>query len=112
MQENDFQRVVKAVHDAYGDQDASAWRIVRTDRAYRIQYELFREGKLKQSQSMLASLLDRLLQDNSEIKVKEQAVQGSTLPPFEAISHFLQPSGMMVRTADHGWEFGSLLLAK
>lgn len=111
LAEDDYQRVVAAIGKNFGTQDGSAWRIVRTSLAYRVQYELFREGKLGQSQSMLASILDRLLQNESEMRTKEQKISGNKLPPFEQIAHFLQPSGMMVRTTDNGWEFGSLLLA-
>ena len=61
---------------------------------------------------MLASILDRLLQSNSEIKKNEtQRVDGHKLPEFEKISHYLQPSGLVMRSTEKGWEFGSLLLA-
>ncbi len=103
--------MVDAIEQEFGDDDASAWQIQRTDKAYRVQYELFRRGELRRSQSMLASILDRLLQNDSEMRSKDQRIDGGGLPQFEKISHFLQPSGMMVRTTNHGWEFGSLLLS-
>jgi len=111
VKEQDYQRVIAAITDRFGVDDGSAWQIVRTRLAYRVQYELFREGKLLQSQSMLASVLDRLLQNEDEIRIKEQKLSGSKLPPFEQIAHFLQPSGLKVRTTDSGWEFGSLMLS-
>ena len=63
---------------------------------------------------MLASILDRLIQPDSEIrnKDKDQKIRGEGLPPFETISKYLQPSGVMVRTTENGWEFGSLLLSE
>lgn len=111
LKEADFQRVTAAIAEQFGEESGSAWQIIRTSLAYRVQYELFREGKLMQSQSMLASILDRLLQNEDEMKVKEQKLSGSKLPPYEQISHFLQPSGLKVLTTDAGWEFGSLILA-
>ncbi len=111
VKEADFQRVTAAIADQFGEESGSAWQIIRTSLAYRVQYELFREGKLMQSQSMLASILDRLLQNEDEMKIKEQKLSGSKLPPYEQISHFLQPSGLKVLTTDTGWEFGSLILA-
>ncbi|MCA9134925.1 MAG: hypothetical protein KDA45_17270, partial [Planctomycetales bacterium] len=111
LAEKDYQRVVAAIAARFGGDAGSAWQIVRTSLAYRVQYELFREGKLRQSQSMLASVLDRLLQNETEMRVQEQRISGAKLPPFEAIAHYLQPSGLMVRTTDSGWDFGSLLLA-
>lgn len=109
--EPDFIQATNAIADIFGKEDASAWNVIRTDRASRVQYELFRAGKLKQSQSMLASILDKLLDSDSEIEVKEQRVNGAALPAFKTIAKFLKPSAMLTRTTAHGWEFGSILLA-
>lgn len=111
VEEEDFIRIAAAINAYFGEQPMCAWQIVRNSTAYRVQYELFREGKLKDSQSMLSSILDRLLQSDNEIKDKEQVLKGNNLPPFEKIASFLQPSGMMVRTTEDGWEFGGLLLS-
>lgn len=109
----DFVRTQAALNAAFGEQPVSFWQIIRGDLSYKMQYELFRSGKLDQSQSMLASILDRLLQNQSEIqKDSGQKLDGSKLPPFEKIARFLKPSGMVVRTTDKGWSFGSVLLAE
>lgn len=71
--EPDFKRVTEAIAEHFGGNQGSAWQVVRTSLAYRVQYELFREGKLMQSQSMLASILDRLLQSEDDMKIKEQS---------------------------------------
>ncbi len=110
-EEKDLLRVSAAIDTHFGEDPASAWQIVRNSLAYRVQYELFRAGKLQDSQSMLASLLDNLLQSDSEIKDKAPKINGATLPPFEKIARFLQPGGLMFRTTEHGWEFGGLLLS-
>ena len=109
--EMDYDRVKGALIAVFGDQPNSSWQILRSDRSYRMQYELFRRGELNQNQSMLASLLDRLLQNNTEIKKNDvQRVNGQKLPEFEKIAHYLQPSGLVIQTTDQGWSFGSLLL--
>lgn len=110
LAEQDYERVKAAITQHFGSNNGSAWQIVRTSLAYRVPYELFREGKLMESQSMLASILDRLLQNETEMRIKEQKLSGSKLPPFNQISHFLQPSGLMVRSTPNGWEFGSVML--
>jgi hypothetical protein len=112
VKEPDVDRVRGALTAVFGAEPNSAWQILRSDRTYRMQYELFRKGELKKQEGMLASILDRLLQNNSEIKKNEaQRVDGQKLPEFEKISHYLQPSGLVMRSTDKGWEFGSLLLA-
>lgn len=112
MSEPNTERIRAAMHSTFGDDPSCFWQIVRSDLSYRMQYELFRTGQLDQSESMLASLLDRLLQNGTEIKPNAgRKINGSRLPKFESIAHYLQPSGMVVRTRPNGWEFGSILLA-
>jgi hypothetical protein len=106
------ERIRAALAKVFGDEPDCFWQIVRSDLSYRMQYELFRSGELDQSESMLASLLDRLLQNGAEIKPgANKKINGSRLPKFETIAHYLQPSGMVVQTKAKGWAFGSLLLA-
>ncbi len=105
-------RILAAMQNSFGDDPNCFWQVVRGDLSYRMQYELFRTGQLDQSESMLASLLDRLLQNGTEIKPNAgRKISGSRLPKFESIAHYLQPSGIVVRTRPNGWEFGSILLA-
>ena len=111
LTEPDYQRVTSALTEHFGDQASSAWQVVRTSLAYRVQYELFREGKLMESQSMLASILDRLLQSQDEMRSKAQTLKGSKLPPFEQVAKFLQPMGLVVRTTNNGWSFGAVMLS-
>ncbi len=106
------ERIRSALTKVFGEDPNCFRQIVRNDLSYRMQYELFRSGQLDQSESMLASLLDRLLQNGAEIKSSDtKKINGALLPKFEEIAHYLQPSGMVVQTKEKGWAFGSLLLA-
>lgn len=106
------ERIRAALKKVFGDEPNCFWQIVRSDLSYRMQYDLFRSGQLDQSESMLAGLLDRLLQNGTEIKSKDiKQINGARLPAFQDIAHYLQPSGMVVQTKEKGWAFGSLLLA-
>jgi phosphopantetheinyl transferase (holo-ACP synthase) len=111
VNESDYRRVTSAIAEHFGNDDGSAWQVVRTSLAYRVQYELFREGKLMDSQSMLASILDRLLQNQDEMRSHTQKLSGEKLPPYEEVAKFLQPMGMVVRTTDNGWAFGVVMLS-
>ncbi|MEO8271267.1 MAG: hypothetical protein ABI557_16210, partial [Aureliella sp.] len=112
VEESDYRRVTKAIAEQFGNDDSSAWQVVRTSLAYRVQYELFREGKLMDSQSMLASILDRLLQNQDEMRGKAQKLNGQKLPPYAQVAKFLQPMGMVVRSTDSGWDFGVIMLSE
>ena len=111
VSESDYRRVAKAIAEQFGSDEISAWQVVRTSIAYRVQYELFREGKLMDSQSMLASILDRLLQNEDEMRGKAQTLDGQKLPPYEEVAKFLQPMGTVVRSTDSGWDFGAVMLS-
>ena len=108
----DYQRVVSAINEHFGEDPAAGWRIVRSSIAYRVQYELFRKGELKRSQSMLASLLDRLLKNTETEEDEVQKINGSGLPAFETLQPYLQPGGFIIRTTENGWEFDGMVLGK
>lgn len=111
--EADFQRIRSSVMSLMNDQNPCGWKISRNHIAYLVQYELFRQGKLQESESMLATIFDRLLgADLDADPTEESRIDGKSLPPFEKISPFLKPSGFKVRTTDFGWEFGGLLLGE
>ncbi|MFK7734604.1 MAG: hypothetical protein AB8B50_01165 [Pirellulaceae bacterium] len=112
LETTDYQRVVSAINQYFGEDPSAGWRIVRSSIAYRVQYELFRKGELKRSQSMLASILDRLLKSSDEAEDQEQKINGSGLPAFETLQPFLQPGGFIIRTTDSGWEFDGMVLGK
>ena len=109
--EADFQRIRHAIMQLMDEQHPCAWKISRNQLAFRVQYELFRQGKLKDSESMLSTLLGRLIEtDPTEGEEQGSGFDGHSLPPFETIAHKFQPSGFKVLTTTNGWEFGGLLL--
>jgi hypothetical protein len=77
------------------------------DRSFEMQYELFREGILPQSRSLLALILERVLKTD---KTKAQEVQGNQLPPFAQVKEFFTPSGMIIRTEKDGWGIDGFIL--
>jgi hypothetical protein len=74
-----------------------------------MQYELFRQNILPQSRSLLALIAERLLKTD---KAKPQQLQGSKLPPYQAVQSFFTPAGMVVRTEEDGWSIDGFILGK
>ena len=108
---------VKAVADALAamnpDGNQSAWRVMRTDRAFQMQYELFRSGQLTDSKSIAATILDRIVRPRKEMTPPpKQKVKGNMLPPFEQIRGYLTAQGYMARTTPDGWSIKSFVLGK
>ena len=78
----------------------------RTDEAYRPTYELLRQGKMPESETLLGRLLNRLLttpEDEEQGVLRKQKVDGRQLPPFEMVRRYFSPAGIVVRSLDDGW---------
>jgi hypothetical protein len=94
---------------------ASARFFVRTDEAYRPVYELLRQGKMPESETLLGRLLNRLLtppEDEDEGILREQKIDGRQLPDFEMVRRYFSPSGTIVRTSEDGWFIVGATLSK
>lgn len=110
--EVDYSQVKKAILQL-SNEDPCAWKINRNQLAYRVQYELFRQGKLQDSESMFASILHKIADNNSELQKKPvPTINGNNLPDFEKVAKFLRPSGFKVVTTPKGWAFGGLMVGR
>jgi hypothetical protein len=108
----DVARVIKELTSLANNQPGCVWAINRSDLAFRMQYELFRQDKLPQSRSMLATVLDRILRPKDELKNVSQEVKGDKLPPFDQIREFFTPGGGRVTTQADGWAYQGFILGK
>jgi len=79
------------------------------DRSAEMQYELFRQGILPQSRSLMAIIAERILKTD---KSKPQEFQGSKLPPYDQVKHFFTPRGFVVRSEKDGWGIDAFILGK
>jgi len=109
----DFQAVSEALVGLKSDKDAFR-AFVRTDEAYHATYELLRQGKMPESESMLGKLLNAMFtsEDAEEDELREQQLDGSKLPEFQIVRRYLGPTGLFVRTVDDGWTISGCLLTK
>jgi hypothetical protein len=108
--EADFKRARQAIAEIVGHDPNCLWHVSRADRAFEMQYELFRQDKLPESRSMLSTILDRLLHSKSEARKSVQRVKGDRLPPFAQIREYLMPSGAVIKTEKDGWLIRSFVL--
>ncbi len=107
----DFQ-IVQDSLDKLGAGTDSFRFFTRTDEAYRTTYELIRQGKMPEAKSLLGKLLNRLLGPDEEGVLREQQIDGSKMPPFDAVRRYLGPAGMFVHSEDDGWFATGCLLSK
>jgi hypothetical protein len=108
-------REVEASLDRLVKGPVAARTFVRTDEAYRPVYELLRQSKMPQSQSMLGKILNRVLtspEDEDEGILREQKIDGRKLPSFEMVRRYFGPAGAVVRSEADGWFLVGATLGK
>jgi hypothetical protein len=84
----------------------------RTDEAYRPTYELIRQGKMPEAKSVFGKLLNEMLGPDEKGILREQQIDGSKMPEFDAVRRYLGPAGVYVRSEDNGWFVAGCLLTK
>jgi hypothetical protein len=75
----------------------------RTDEEYRPTYELVKQNKMPESESMLGQFLNMLFGENKKGAVRQQKIDGSKLPDYEVVRHYLSPAGMQITAEKDGW---------
>ena len=107
----DFRLVNEQLQRIGAGQD-SVRSFSRTDEEYRPTYEMIRQGKMPESESLLGKLLNRLLGPEDEDVLREQKIDGSQLPDYETVRRYLGPAGLFLRSEDDGWFASGILLDK
>jgi hypothetical protein len=105
------QASIEQIRDALKDlgcTDPAFDRAVRTNLSLRAKYELLRQGKLKESGSVMASFYRRFLQDADQ--EEDDPLKAGTLPPLEMIEKYLPSGGSYFETTEDGWSMTGFLL--
>ncbi|MEX2175393.1 MAG: hypothetical protein WD872_13610 [Pirellulaceae bacterium] len=107
----DFKRVDAAIKRLGSDKDSFRF-FTRTDQSYRATYELVKQNKLPQAETLLARLLNALVTTRGIGSAREQAIDGSKLPPYESVMKYFGPGGLFVQTENDGLLLVGCLLKK
>ena len=75
---------------------------IRADELMRIDYELFRAGKMKGSTTLLGRLLDLVLRDPETGAALDRKFTGKNLPPFEQARKYFSPLGLLFSNTPDG----------
>jgi hypothetical protein len=108
---DDYQRVRKSL-TALGSQHDSVHFFSRTDESYRATYELLKQGRLPEAETILARLLNTMLGPNEDGVVRKQEIDGSKLPDFDKVKQYLGPGGVYAQSENDGWWIVGCLLKK
>ena len=67
---------------------------------------------MPEAKTLLAKLLNRLLGPDEKGILREQQIDGSKMPDFDAVRRYLGPSGMYAQSEADGWYLAGCLLSK
>ena len=107
----DYQQIQDALAKI-GASSSSFRFFARTDESYRPTYELIRQGKMPEAKTVLGKLLNRILGPDEKGILREQQIDGSKMPEFDAVRRYLGPAGMFVHSEENGWYMAGCLLSK
>ncbi|MFW5692642.1 MAG: hypothetical protein ACOCWL_00355, partial [Thermoguttaceae bacterium] len=105
-------RVVQATIDELGVDARFGQVFSRTDEEYRPTYELIRKGKMPESETLLARILNAGLCTGKRHELREQKIDGSKLPDFGVVRRYLGPAGTVFSSETDGWFIKGALLTK
>jgi hypothetical protein len=107
----DYQRVMAAIKQL-GAKSDSCRLFTRTDHATRVTYEMIRQNRMPESESLLGKVLNEFLAPDEEDTLREPELDGAKLPEFEKVKPYLGPAGLFLRAENEGWSITGCLLDK
>jgi hypothetical protein len=90
-----------------GAQQRAYVRVAKTNLTFRAKYGLMQQGKLRDSDSVLATVFRRIFISKGE---DDLDLNNDKLPPFEQIEKYLRPAGGYSKATDTGWTLDGFLL--
>jgi len=106
-----YEQVMKEL-DKLGADSLCARIFSRTDEEMLPTYELFRQGKLPEAQTLFAQLLNTLLSgDTEEGELRTVRIDAADLPEYEEIRGYLGTAGSYVQSEEDGWFITGFTLA-
>lgn len=111
LKSSDYIRVSEALARLGATKD-SFRLFTKTDESYRGTYELVKQGKLPQAETLFAKLLNGMLGSGEKGEIRKQEIDGSKLPDFKHVQKYLGPAGSYVHSEEDGWFIVGVLLKK
>jgi hypothetical protein len=98
--------VLKELHPA----PSILWGFGRSGESIRPAFEMLKSGSMPKSKSVTGQLLNSLLGDGEPGSVRDQKIDGSTLPDFKLIEKYFGTTGFVMNNLDDGWFLGGITL--
>jgi hypothetical protein len=110
----DYEQVLNSMN-RLAPGERCGWHFGRSDEEFRPTFELIRQGKMPESKTMLGKFLNNVLtteQEREDGILRQQQIDGSTLPSFEAVRRYFGPHGRVTRSDKDGWFITGAILNK
>ncbi len=104
-------RIVESMLASLTPVDTCLRGFSRTDEEYRAAYELLRQGKMPESETMLGRVLNDLLGEGTQT-TRAQELDASQAPEFDFVRRHLGPAGTFATSEEDGWFFKGFMLGK
>jgi hypothetical protein len=98
----DYQRVTDHIREIMPDPKALR-SFGRVEDTIRTAYETIKQGSMPKSKSLIGQAINMILDDGDDQTVREQKIDGSSLPDFEEIRKYLGTVGVGMQSLDEGW---------
>jgi hypothetical protein len=82
----------------------------RTAEEYRATYELVRQGRMPESETMLGRIVNTILGVSESNGLREPRIDGDQLPDYEYVRRHLGPAGFFGVSEENGWFFKGFFL--
>jgi hypothetical protein len=105
-------KLVNEVIEKMSPNDKCARVFSRTDEEYHTTYELIRQNKLPESESLLNRVLNQLFGEGKKGKPRPQKLDGSQLPEYDTVRRYLNPAGFQATAEEEGWFLKGFTLSK
>lgn len=107
----DFRHVGQMLQQLGSDEDSLLF-FSRTDEEFRSAYEMIKQGKMPQSESMLGKILNRMLGPEEKNVLRQQEIDGKNLPDYQIVRRYLGPAGLFVKPLEDGWFVTGIMSSK
>jgi hypothetical protein len=84
----------------------------RTDEEYRPTYELVKQNKMPESETMLGRVLNALFGEGKKGAARTQKIDGAQLPDYQVVRPYLGSAGLQATSEADGWYLKGFTLTK
>jgi hypothetical protein len=107
----EYQEVAKPLA-AIAPKSRAAETFNRMDETLRPTYELIRQGKMPQSETMFGRVLNTALSTGKKGVTRKQRIEGTKMPDFDYVRRSLGPAGAYVVSEEQGWFIKGMMVGK